>query len=283
MNRSSWRTFGAALELLRPANALISAAGVVVGGILARDGGAVTNTTLWLAALSAALVAGGGNAINDIYDRETDRINRPDRPIPSGRISSTGATVEGVSLLAGGVGLVFGLSLGLGLTALTVSGLLWSYSLWWKKVPLLGNAIVALCGSLPLVYGALAVGALRHIAIPTLFAFVIHLGREIVKDCEDVAGDRARGAKTLPMVLGQRRAQRVAAVILLVLAVSVPFPYFSHILSIKYLLLSITTAALPLLLVIVGLIRGQASAGLRRASLILKLAMIGGLASLYVG
>jgi 4-hydroxybenzoate polyprenyltransferase len=182
-------------------------------------------------------------------------------------------------------GIAMGASLGfyLGLIALVVSLLLWIYSAWLKRTPLVGNVLIAICASATLLYGALAVGEALQGVIPALFAFAIHLGREIVKDCEDLEGDRYVGARTLPIAIGMRGSQKIAAIVLILLTITLPVPYFIRMLNVYYLSTAICFVGIPLLAIVFLLIRGLGHAGLGRASMVLKLCMIGGLISLYVG
>jgi len=254
-----------------------------VGGVLARREGVFLEPTLCLAALSAALVAAGGNAVNDAFDAEIDSLNRPARPIPSGRAGVVEAYLSGSALMAVGIGLGFALGWRLGCVAAAVSGLLWGYSSRLKRVILAGNAVVALCGGAAFIYGALAVHNPVPGAIPALFAFLIHLGREIVKDVEDLSGDRARGARTLPIAVGSRKALKIAAAALLLLAILTPLPHNLGIFGTGYLIIVLITVVIPILVMVNYLWRGLDHRGLGRTSLSLKLIMIGGLIALYVG
>ena len=88
------------VDLIRPLNLVITALTVWVGGILASDTSHLLDGTLLMAALAAALVAAGGNAVNDAYDEDIDQINRPHRPLPSGRLDYIDAFKWGGGFLA---------------------------------------------------------------------------------------------------------------------------------------------------------------------------------------
>src|SRR5438105_1135225 len=77
------------LQLARPINCVMSALGVGIGGVVAARSGAWGEFAgpLALAGAAAASFTAGGNALNDLYDRETDRVNHPDRPLPSGSVT----------------------------------------------------------------------------------------------------------------------------------------------------------------------------------------------------
>ena len=203
----------AALVLVRPRNLVMAAAGVAVGGVLALGRPALPAALLW--AMGSALGLGAsGNAANDLFDVEADRINRPLRPLPAGELSRGAAMA--IAGIAGGLGLwaawwVSATLFWLGVLAL---GAMLAYSPVMKSRGLLGNGTVAVVASLPLVYGAVAAGAWRAGVVPAALAAVLHLAREVVKDLEDVPGDLAIGRRTLPIVLGPDAGFLAAATVL---------------------------------------------------------------------
>ena len=270
-------------DLIRPPNLVITALTVWVGGILASDTGNVLDSTLLMAALAASLVAAGGNAVNDAYDEDIDQINRPHRPIPSGRLDYVDAFKWGGGLLVMGVGLSFIIKPSLGMIGLTVAALLWMYSLWLKRTVLLGNFAVGFCGGMAFIFGAAAVDNPAGGMYPALFAFLIHIGREIIKDVEDAPGDKLCGAMTLPVVAGKSQALKGAAMILFLLIVVTFIPYWTGKYSLVYLRLVVLLVDMPILVIILLLRRGMEHRGLSRASQVLKLIMVGGLVALYVG
>jgi len=187
--------------IVRPRNLVMAAAGVAVGGFLALGRFAIP-TALWWAMASAIGLGAAGNTSNDLFDLEADRINRPLRPLVTGAISHRGALL--VAGVAGGLGLwaawwVSAQLFVLGLAALAVMLI---YSPVLKSRGLLGNLAVAVVASMPLVYGAAAVGWWRAGVVPAVLAAFLHLAREIVKDLEDVPGDLALGRATVPIAWG---------------------------------------------------------------------------------
>ena len=200
------------LRLVRISNLLLAAAGVLAGGWIAL-GALQTPNVLALAAVAAVGFGMAGNVLNDIWDRAADMVNRPgdERPLAARRVTRGTADlcVAGGALLGlSAAALVNGTAVLVGLAALAVLVL---YSPVLKLRGLPGNVAVALVGGLPLMYGAIAVGHAAAGIVPWILAAWLHLVREIVKDIDDQAGDRTLGRRTLPLVLGPRRASVVAA------------------------------------------------------------------------
>jgi geranylgeranylglycerol-phosphate geranylgeranyltransferase len=162
-----------------------------------------------------ALITAAGNVINDFFDTKIDAINRPDRPIPSGKVSRIAARGFAVTLfLAGILVSFFTNTLCIGI-AIINSLLLVVYAAKLKSTPLLGNIAVAyLSASIFLFGGALNgwSGLVRIIPIAAITFFAM-LSRELLKDAEDIEGDRAGGADTLPIRIGVRKTAEIALII----------------------------------------------------------------------
>jgi len=271
-------SLGGGLRLVRARNLLIAAAGVLAGGWIAL-GAIRLSTLLCFAALSGLGLGAAGNAWNDICDAAADRINRPaERPLAAGGIRR--GTADLIVFLGALVGLaaaalVSGRQVLVGLAALAV---MLAYSPLIKPRPVAGNIAVALIAGLPPLYGALAVGAPAAGVVPWVLAAWLHLAREIVKDVEDEAGDRTIGRRTLPIVVGRRPAQVVAAgVALLFVPASLLLPRFAAYGG-AYFLIALP-AQMAVLIAGTWLILGR----VERVSALLKIAMVVGLVALVAG
>ncbi|MEF8841756.1 MAG: geranylgeranylglycerol-phosphate geranylgeranyltransferase [Haloarculaceae archaeon] len=229
------------LELTRPGNALAAGLLTFVGAFVA---GGVLGTGLadaagWVAAVLATVLAvGAGMAINDYFDRDIDRVNRPDRPIPRGAVSPREALAFS--------GVLFGVAVALAVTlpplavAIAVVNLLAlvAYTELFKGLPGLGNALVGyLTGSTFLFGGAAVGGRLESVLVLFALASLATFAREVVKDVEDVAGDREEGLNTLPIAYGERRSLGLATVVLVVAVLASPAPYLLGTFGLPYLLL----------------------------------------------
>src|SRR5262245_51669470 len=199
------------LRLIRAPNLLIAAAGVFAGGWIALRHIAAPKELLF-AALSGMALGAVGNTWNDIRDVAADRINRPaTRPYAAGTVTrGTADLVVFAGTLVGFVcaGLVSGQQV---LAAVAALAVMLVYSPVLKPVPLVGNLAVALVAGSPPFYGALALGRPAAGLVPWILAAWLHFVREIVKDLEDEAGDRAINRRTLPIAVGRGPAMVVAA------------------------------------------------------------------------
>jgi geranylgeranylglycerol-phosphate geranylgeranyltransferase len=212
-------------KLTRPTNSLVAGLAAIVAYLIAT--GMIIPETLLLFSI-VALITAAGNVINDFFDAEIDAINRPDRPIPSGAVLRGAARgFAGTLFLAGILLSFFTNSLCIGITILN-SLILIAYAAKLKSTPLSGNIAVAyLSASIFLFGGALNGwdGLIRIIPIAVITFFAM-LSRELLKDAEDVEGDRAGGADTVPLRIGIKKTS-VLALITTVLAVAASFiPYF---------------------------------------------------------
>ncbi len=211
---------------MRLPNLLLSAAGVAIGGVLAQ-GRVTVPPVLWLAMLSAAGLGAAGNIANDLADQDIDRINRPGRPLARGSVSSGAAILVGG--LAGGLGLLAAWLTGpivfrIAVVALVVMLI---YSPLLKPRGILGNLAVAVIASVPMIYGAAAVGWWRAGLAASGLAAILHFAREIVKDLEDVAGDTIEGRRTIPIVFGREAAFLIAAATLVLFVPASFAPLFA--------------------------------------------------------
>ena len=226
----------AVVRLVRPGNVVVAFAGTVVGGLAGLGAGVALSSLQWslllLAAASTSCVTAGGNVLNDLLDRDSDRTNHPDRPLVSGAVSVTAATRLAQGLFVAGVVVAVPVLLRAPLDAVVLVGAigaLLAYEYRFKSEGAVGNVLVGLLTGLVFLYGAIALGH-PQAALPLAgLAILATVSRELIKDLEDMAGDVGR--RTVPRVAGAgtavavARAAAVAAVVLspipLVLTVAV--------------------------------------------------------------
>jgi 4-hydroxybenzoate polyprenyltransferase len=142
------------VELLRPANVATALADVLAGFAIAGLGN--PQALPWLLTATACLYA-GGVVLNDVFDREIDASERPERPIPSGRVPVANAATLGAVLLMAGIGTAHQATREAGLVAIGIAGLVLVYDAWAKRHAFLGPVNMGTCRGLNLLLGMAAV------------------------------------------------------------------------------------------------------------------------------
>ncbi|TXT67332.1 MAG: putative Digeranylgeranylglyceryl phosphate synthase [Promethearchaeota archaeon] len=278
----------AAIEIMRPINDLMGCLTVIIGILNTRTGISTNELILniILGILTYFFIAASGMIINDIYDVEIDRINRPERPIPRGDISLQEAKVLFGLTLSVGIAISFIHSIIMELMFINVIiavffGFIgFVYAKWGKKSGFLGNIIVSVSFSIGLIYG----GILNGINIPLYIyfffftSFFLLLAREVVKGCEDVEGDTREGVKTLAITLGVRNAL-IFSIFFQVLAVGFFIsPLFTNIINPWAFLISMIFGLFVVLVaIILSIISKLELKEFKRISLLLKLGAFLGL------
>ncbi len=276
------RLFFNCIRIMRPLNGAIAFAGIFAAGLIA-GGAAPPFGALAVASLAGMLVGSAGNIVNDLFDVAVDRINKPHRVLPSGGLSRAAAWIWACACAAGGVALAFSLSPALGITAAACALLLFIYDASLKNRPAVGNLVVSLVTGTAFPFGAACAGDASAGLIPGLFAAVYTFGREVVKDMEDVEGDRSAGAATLPLAFGLPAARRIATGVFLLIVAASPLPWIAGKYNLLYLALVVAGVDLLLGYVIFRLWKDDSRDSLRRSSAALKLGMPLGIAAVYLG
>lgn len=252
--------------------------------------------------LATIAIAAAGYIINDIYDLEADKINKPNKVIIQNKVSIKQA--YNYYYLLNSVGLLAGLYISYQINRLSFIAifiitalLLKVYNSDFKKMPLVGNIIISLLVSLSiLIVGIFDVipaitnenvveqyHAFRILIDYSVFAFMFMLLREIVKDIEDVNGDKKLNMKTLPIVLGRKRAKNIVFIlsfIPLILVTLYSFNNFSDFpIILAYMLIIVM---LPLLHFMTKIIYAKTKKDYSYASNLLKLIMLLGMTSIII-
>jgi geranylgeranylglycerol-phosphate geranylgeranyltransferase len=269
------------LRLVRPLNLLILAGAILLGRALG-GGAAGGATTIWSVSAAVLLVA-SFYVWNDLSDRSIDLVNRPGRPIPSGRVGGRAAGIFGGLLAAGALGSAAAAGGAAPPVLLTWALLLFAYEAGLKRTGLPGNVLVSAIASSSLLFGAHLGGSTSAGVAPALFAFFLHLGREIVKDIADIPGDREGARSTLPILIGARRALFVSALPLAILVLLSPLPFLLGIYSIVYLVIVLIGVDLLLALAFARCLLRPDRSNLGLLSHLLKGQMVIGMAAMLVG
>jgi geranylgeranylglycerol-phosphate geranylgeranyltransferase len=270
------------IKLIRPSNCIITLLSIVVASILT-GGTGVQWVAIAAAAFSGAFISAGGMVINDILDVEIDKVNKPDRPLAAGTVTMDHAKLLYIVLNAVGLAFDFVLPPSAQYIALLAVLFIYFYSAVLKRTVLFGNLAVGCMTGLAFIYGGASVGGLDRALLPALFAFLINVGREIIKDMEDVEGDRRNGAMTLPVKYGLTAGAAVATFFLVFLIAAAIYPYAAGLYTWKYFLLVAAGMITVLAYVIYSLWTDTSVSNLHRLSTIIKYDMIVGLAAIFFG
>jgi len=255
-----------------------------------------------LLVLATVCISAAGYIINDYFDVNADMMNKPDKVIIGKSINRRNAMI--MHWCSNIVGCVCGglVSFGIGRPNFTfvfvfIAGILWFYSTTFSKEPVLGNVVVALLvAAVPLIevlYEMLPLLALplealsdMHIRFEeilvwslgyAIFAFLLTLQREMVKDIEDVEGDRTYGRNTLPIAMGIQAARHSTIGVSVVVIVALAYAQICKLHDAYSLLFLNLGIVLPLLYAFVVLLKAKSVEDYTKISLVLKIVMIMGL------
>ncbi|MBT4406897.1 MAG: UbiA family prenyltransferase [Euryarchaeota archaeon] len=281
---------GDSLKLARPKNIALALPTVVLGAYIVQpqQWSTIDAGMVCLNALSVVGFMAAGNILNDLVDFETDKVNHPDRPLPTGQVSINSAKqivaaatlVSFFSMLLCSV-LYYHQSSTLPLFSmaiwLTACILMITYELGpsTKNQGLKGNISISVMVGLVILYGASVLSALNN--SPLVFAAAAtaafaNLAREILKDCQDIEGDTGRN--TLPMQVGLEKARMIAYPIALTAMVFAALPYY---LGWGGFELGLLIIQIPAILLLITLNNPISKGEDRKAQKQVRLAMLAGL------
>lgn len=217
------------ISLGRPLTSLMIGLAVLASALIGvgRDVNLYT-LPVFLGFAVAFLFGLAGNAVNDYFDYENDKINHPERPLPSGKLKPEQALFFSVFFFAISLMLSFYLSsiAGYRVLIVVVVALLSQVAYEWKfkHEKIIGNVIIGTQTALAFVFGGVVVGKTMMSGVIAAAVFLSIVGREIVKDIEDVKGDKGRA--TLPMKLGVKNAGIIAAFLIVMAVLISILPYY---------------------------------------------------------
>jgi len=283
---------------------------LIIGRIYALSGIAPALGVLPFLALAftTVIIAAAGYIINDYFDMRADRINKPDAVVvgkflPRRKAIKLHIILNSVAIIAGFI-LAFKVgSFRLGLIFPLMITLLWFYSERYKRTLLAGNlSVAAMTAMVVLVvwlfeFFALKsdpekfmavytmIGLINRIVFSyTLFAFLLTLIREMIKDAEDIEGDRSTGCRTLPVVYGIRSSKNLTAVMLLltlILVVAGCYQLYNYALPLPSAYFG-AMVFLPLIYILFKVLRATTKADFHRISTLIKLTMLTGILGMFI-
>lgn len=195
----------AIIKITRPLNCIIAGLSIFLAGYLSNNYSIILNDMLLLS-LAGIFVTAAGNIINDIYDIEIDKINRPNRPLPSNILSLNFAKIFYSFLILLSIFLSSFVNIYALIIVIFSNAIIFLYSYKLKSIALVGNFTVSFFTGLSFIYGGVAGNYIHLTFLPAFFAFLINFIREIVKDCEDLEGDKKLQLKTYPILFGYKNS-----------------------------------------------------------------------------
>lgn len=268
--------------LVRPINGLIAFISVFLGALISR-GSLDPYNRVMIVGISAFLLLSAGNVLNDYYDVKTDIINKPLRPIPSGKISRRSALIFSIFLFIIGTTLGLLISLIAFAVAVLVSFILMLYTFKLRENPLIGNISIGILTGLTFISGGIAVETIKGSLIPAIFAFLFTTGREIVKDIVDVKGDKSSGMTSLAIKLGEKKAVYISIVFFALVIIASPIPYIFGIYSLYYLICVLIGIDLILIYCAFSLIKLPSPENAAKIANLMKFDIFIGLGAIYLG
>ncbi|MFM7896884.1 MAG: geranylgeranylglycerol-phosphate geranylgeranyltransferase [Flavobacterium sp.] len=263
---------------------------------------ALTDFNYILLVIATVCIAAGGYVINNIMDQDTDEIAKPQNRVVGVSISETVAYNWYIGLTIVGVGIGFYLSNVIykptfASMFILVATLLYMYATSFKQIPVLGNVVVALMLSTSIIIIGLfdilpaidvdnrfrmkeAFDILMHYAI---FAFIINLIREIVKDMEDMDGDYQSGLNTLPIAIGVQKTKIIVGVLTVISIGILAYYVNSNLFELDYVVYyAMIVIVGPLIYFGVKLLNAATKKEFHHLSLVLKIILFFGILSVAV-
>ena len=268
------------INILRPINLIFSALSVIITAHLTDS----LNQTIIIinAVVVVVSFAGASNILNDIFDINIDKKNQPYRPLPSGKISIWNALVYMLAIYFFGIYALFNLSeLAIEIALLIVLPILILYTPVFKRIPLIGNiAVAAVLGMVFIFSEAAFTGTVSIMWTPSWMAFGLTFIRELIKDVEDLDGDKLYGARTFPVVFGVHNSLYLAYLLIITFCVLCWIPYFNNLYGNIYAITLLFTVEIPLILSIFFLWKNPTSSGCTMISRVTKWITLGGMVTI---
>ena len=270
------------IKIMRPLNLIIGAFSVIITASMLKkmDLVSVWFTALWVVVFYNA----AANIINDYFDQETDRINRPNRPLISGLVRPKMALFLAILLFVIGTILAFTLPFTATFIAVAIAlPLMIFYSIIFKGMPLVGNFIIASILGLTFLFAGAALQDINAMAIPAMLAFGLTIVRELVKDISDIEGDRNINLKTFPIVTNIKEAWILASALAILIGVGAVFPYAMGRYSHWYIIFVFFGVEIPLILTVFSAMKSPTIITAKRIAQLLKFSTIAGVFAVWLG
>ena len=270
------------IMIIRPLNVLLGGLTILISSLIIKYEGPAISVILPVFVVMFFTI--GANTLNDYFDYEIDKINRPDRAISSGLVLRNQALILSLFFFIIGVLIALRLNKDSQLLSIGVSlPLIIAYNVKLKNYPLIGNIIVSLILAMSFIYAGLVFKKTEPLIIPALLAFGLTLIREIVKDLADIKGDKSAGLMTFPIVYGKKKTIILCTILSLFLGIGSFIPFLTGYYNTFYGISLILMVEIPLAVVVISLLNKPVILTAKRGSKLLKFCTLGGLFSIYIG
>ena len=270
------------IMIIRPLNVFLGGLTILISSLIIKYEGPAISVILPVFVVMFFTI--GANTLNDYFDYEIDKINRPDRAISSGLVLRNQALI--LSLFSFIIGVLIALRLNKDSQLLSIGvslPLIIAYNVKLKNYPLIGNIIVSLILAMSFIYAGLVFKKTEPLIIPALLAFGLTLIREIVKDLADIKGDKSAGLMTFPIVYGKKKTIILCTILSLFLGIGSFIPFLTGYYNTFYGISLILMVEIPLAVVVISLLNKPVILTAKRGSKLLKFCTLGGLFSIYIG
>jgi len=270
------------IMIIRPLNVFLGGLTILISSLIIKYEGPAISVILPVFVVMFFTM--GANTLNDYFDYEIDKINRPDRAISSGLVLRNQALI--LSLFSFIIGVLIALRLNKDSQLLSIGvslPLIIAYNVKLKNYPLIGNIIVSLILAMSFIYAGLVFKKTEPLIIPALLAFGLTLIREIVKDLADIKGDKSAGLMTFPIVYGKKKTIILCTILSLFLGIGSFIPFLTGYYNTFYGISLILMVEIPLAVVVISLLNKPVILTAKRGSKLLKFCTLGGLLSIYIG
>ena len=270
------------IMIIRPLNVFLGGLTILISSLIIKYDGPAISVILPVFVVMFFTI--GANTLNDYFDYEIDKINRPDRAISSGLVLRNHALILSLFSLVVGVLIALRLNKDSQLLSIGVSlPLIIAYNVKLKNYALIGNIIVSLILAMSFIYAGLVFEKTEPLIIPALLAFGLTLIREIVKDLADIKGDKSAGLMTFPIVYGKKKTIILCTILSLFLGIGSFIPFLTGYYNTFYGISLILMVEIPLAVVVISLLNKPVILTAKRGSKLLKFCTLGGLLSIYIG
>jgi 4-hydroxybenzoate polyprenyltransferase len=244
---------------------------------------------------SILFITAAGYIINDIFDVKADLINKPKKVIVSKKLAVGKAKVFYKN--SNSIGLIFGIFVSIStqnpsysFIFISTAVLLYWYSKYVKKKPLVGNILVAFLSAI--IIPLLLIFDIENfnfsepqiiLTLVTFFAFIVSLIRELIKDIEDINGDKKLVIKTLPIIIGRKRTKTLVVYLIFTCIILIAYLSITYSKVYKYTMLYLILAVfIPLAIMAIKLINLKTYKQIHRYSTAIKIIMFLGINSLLI-